>query len=242
MGSAGLEFDATDQPEKNRLNQKTRFVGTGAQINALTAFAGQEAYCTVTGSGFTIDTVYFRNAANTAWNQFTQFATNLALTTETNIAVVTDNADFTAVAGVRYYAFFTLPSTEKLYKITGIEWKNGATVTGDIVAGIDYVDANPPSNVTALLGTLALVTAASGVSAVQRVSTVASQIYPASSVLGAFISCSSSSQTLREQTGLSSQNQSKATAYTVSPSLSDSTAWTATTARKYIKVYYQGFY
>ena len=46
-------------------------------------------------------------------------------------------------AGV--YAFFTLPSTEKFYIITGIEWKNGGTVAGNVVCGVDLVDANPPT-------------------------------------------------------------------------------------------------
>ena len=243
MGSAGLEWDATDMPEATRLNQKTRFVGTGSQINALTTtYPGQEAFCTSTGSGFTVDTLYIRNSANTTWNQHQQFATNLALTSEANTTPVTDNADFTVTAGHRYYAYFTLPSTEKFYQITGIEWKNGATVAGSVISGIDYVYADPPTNAEVILGAIGQVTSASGASSVQRVSTVLGHFFPASTVLGVWVSCSSSSHTLREQTGLSSQNQSKATSYTTNPGLSESTAWTATTARKYLKVYYKGYY
>ena len=69
MGSAGTEWDTADVLTKARLNQKNIFVGTGTQINALTAFAGQHAFCTVTGSGFTINNQYVRNTANTSWNR-----------------------------------------------------------------------------------------------------------------------------------------------------------------------------
>lgn len=67
MGSAGLQFDAEDGVSSARLNQKTLFVGTGAQISGATTYAGMLAYCTSTGSGFVADVCYERNAANTAW-------------------------------------------------------------------------------------------------------------------------------------------------------------------------------
>lgn len=68
MGSGGLQFDSADVLGAARLNQKTLFVGTGAQINGLaTTYAGQMAYCTTSGNGFTIDTFYQRNGANTGW-------------------------------------------------------------------------------------------------------------------------------------------------------------------------------
>jgi hypothetical protein len=47
-------------------------------------------------------------------------------------------------SGVRVFAFFTLPTTEKWYVITGIEWKNGGTVNGNVWCGVERVDANPP--------------------------------------------------------------------------------------------------
>ena len=239
MGSAGLEWDATDQPEKNRLNQKTTFVGTGAQISALTAFPGQLAYCTVTGSGFTIDNVYVRESTNTSWvvGSFTA----IQGTSEANSTPITDNADFTAIAGTRYYAFITLPTTEKIYSITGIEWKNGASVAGNILCGIDIINADPPTIDSTPLASLGLEIAQSGTSVVQRNSNVMNILFPSGTLLGVWISCSSGSATLREQTGLSSQNQSKAGAFTSTPATSNTVTFTATTARKYIKIYYKGF-
>lgn len=66
-GSAGLAWEAADVLTKERLNQKNLFVGTGSQINGLTTYAGQFAYCTSSGSGFTADILYERNAANDTW-------------------------------------------------------------------------------------------------------------------------------------------------------------------------------
>ena len=240
MGSAGLEFDATDNPEKARLNQKTNFIGTGAQISALTTYIGMTAFCTSTGSGFTVDMVYIRNSANSAW--LPQFYDTIQEVAEENSTPVTDGADFTAVAGVRYYAFLTIPSTYKFYNITGIEWKNGATVSGNVICGIDLVDADPPTIASTPLACLGMQVAQAGTSAVQRNSLLTNTTFRAGSIVGVWVSCSSGTATLREQTGLGSQNQSKATAYSATPGTSDATAWTATTARKYIKVYYRGYF
>ena len=237
MGSGGTEWDAVDSYSAARLNQKTVFVGTGAQISGLsTTYAGQLAFCTSTGSGFTADVLYERNAANTTWYTIT-----FRETAEANTTPITDNADFTVTAGSRYYAFFTLPTTEHFYIITGIEWKNGATVNGTITSGVDEIDADPPTLAsTPLLANAQEVTQA-GTSAIQRVSIISSKIIRAGKVLGVWVSCSSGTATLREQTGLGSQNQQKATAYTSAPLSNETTAWTTATARKYLKLYYRGY-
>jgi len=238
MGSGGTEFDAADSYSAARLNQKTIFVGTGTQIAALaTTYAGQLAYATSTTGGFTIDRLYERNAANTAFVSV-DFG---AESTESNTTPVTDGADFTAVAGTRYYAFFTLPSTHIFFIITGLEWKNGATVSGNVIAGVDIIDADPPTLASVPLVALANEIAQAGTSVIQRNSQLTSKPIRGGSVIGAWVSCSSGTATLREQTGLGSQNQSKATAYSTGPPTNDVTAWTATTARKYLKIYYRGY-
>jgi hypothetical protein len=60
MGSAGLQFDAGDLLSSTRLNQKTNFVGTTAQVSGATRYAGMLAYDTDT------DDLKVRNAANNA--------------------------------------------------------------------------------------------------------------------------------------------------------------------------------
>ena len=106
-GSDGLAWEAADILTKERLNQKNVFVGTGAQINALTTYAGQLAYCTSTGSGFTVDIIYVRNAANSAWNAFGSLSTaNIWTSLQTltgKIAYATNNkGDILANDGTDY--------------------------------------------------------------------------------------------------------------------------------------------
>lgn len=68
MPGANGEVWQTDDPGTvARMNQKTLLVDTGANISAATTYAGMLAYCTSSGSGFTVDFLYQRNAANTAW-------------------------------------------------------------------------------------------------------------------------------------------------------------------------------
>src|SRR3990167_8282998 len=173
MGSGGLEFDPVDVVGSARLNQKSTFVGTGAQISGLTTtYAGMLAFCTSTGSGFSIDVLYGRNAANSAWKQIGFFET-----TEQNTTPISDNADFTVVAGTRYYAFFTFPTTEKFYIITEIEWKNGATAAGNVICGVDIIDADPPTIASTPLAALAAQVAQSGASSIQSSSFVSSRVF-----------------------------------------------------------------
>jgi hypothetical protein len=54
-----------------KLNQKTLLVDTGANIAAATTYPGMQAFCTVTGSGFTAGQLYERNVGNSAWIQIT---------------------------------------------------------------------------------------------------------------------------------------------------------------------------
>lgn len=201
-----------------------------------TTYAGMFAFCTSTGSGFTADLLYVRNAANAAWITIT-----LKETAEANSTPITDNADFTVTAGHRYYAFYTIPSTEKFYIITGIEWKNGATLAGNVTAGVDVVNADPASSASVPLISLGAEVAQTGTSVIQRMSQIMSKPIRAGTIVGVWVSCSSSSAKLREQTGLGSQNQQKATAYSASPGTQDTTAWTTATARKYLKLYYRGY-
>jgi len=69
--TAGENMVGTGKVQK--MNQKTRFRGTGAEVSAMSGndgpFAGQEAFISSTGSGFTVDKIYRRNNANSAWQE-----------------------------------------------------------------------------------------------------------------------------------------------------------------------------
>jgi len=68
---AGENMVGTGKVQK--MNQKTRFRGTGAEVSAMSGddgpHPGQEVFISSTGSGFTVDKVYRRNNADTAWQE-----------------------------------------------------------------------------------------------------------------------------------------------------------------------------
>lgn len=62
------EFTADETPVPSvQLNQKTIFYGTGAQIATLVTYPFKIACCTASGSGFTVNTVYQRDANSAGW-------------------------------------------------------------------------------------------------------------------------------------------------------------------------------
>lgn len=76
MGSGGTQWEVADVVSASRMNQKTLFVGTGAQIAALgTTYAGQMAMCTETAGSFLKDSMYFRTAANGFWLKLKEYST-----------------------------------------------------------------------------------------------------------------------------------------------------------------------
>jgi hypothetical protein len=85
---------------KARMNKKTLFVDTGANISALaTTYGGMMAYCTSTGSGFVADQLYQRNAANSAWGiigssqlPYLKLSTTIGDYTSPNAAVASSSA------------------------------------------------------------------------------------------------------------------------------------------------------
>ena len=67
--TAAGDVSSVDQTvEFKKMNHLHTFVGTGAEIAALTTYSGMIVVCTVTGSGFRINNQYVRNTANTSWN------------------------------------------------------------------------------------------------------------------------------------------------------------------------------
>ena len=149
MGSGGTEWESVDTFLETRLNQKTRFVGNSDQINTLITSPqiGQVSFSTSTGSGFSDNKTYVRNAANTTWN------TNLVTSTAYSQgglsgATSTSDANMSWI-NRRRYSFITIPTTYKFYLFTEmgigpIYWGPSAE-TLQIVFGADLVDAIPPT-------------------------------------------------------------------------------------------------
>lgn len=68
MSVSGEYFTTEEFFSPARFNRKVPSHYTGAQMASLSpTYANQLVACTATGSGFTADTLYMRNSANTAW-------------------------------------------------------------------------------------------------------------------------------------------------------------------------------
>ena len=161
LGSGGTEWETGDVLTETRLNQKTRFIGTGNQISNLITDpqVGQTVFSTesdslvfpqIENSIFPKNKLIIRNSANDEWQT--------RHLNETEGVLGTGSIGATnGVPGQRYYDFFTLPTTEKFYIIYAIDTSvgNNDAVTQNITYqfGIDIVDADPPTiNNTTLVG------------------------------------------------------------------------------------------
>lgn len=162
--------------------------------------------------------------------------------TEAASTPVSDTTDTTTSAStIRWFSFFTLPSTEKFYRISGIEWKNGATATGNISCGVAVVDANPPVGASHQNVAWGGLIAAAGTSTIQRNSTIASGLIAGGTILGAWVQNSSASGVMRTATVSSNNNRKTIASANAAAELFDNTAWVANIVQAYIKVYYVGY-
>ena len=236
MADDGLIFSTDDSDFTSKMNRKSIVIGRGRQLNSLiNTYPGQYAYCTETENGFTIDNYYRRNSANSAWNSHLAGVESA----EVNSGFVSDSIDVAGLSTLRAYRFFTLPTTEKLYIFTKIEWKNGATISGNITCGIDIVIGIPPTlNRTYLVGVTAEV-AQSGASSLQSSSLINSIAVRGGTEIGVWFSCSSATGTIRGDS-LGSGNVYKSTSYSISPLSIDHNVFSASTTRTYLNAYYRG--
>lgn len=168
--------------------------------------------------------------------------TSIILSAEASTTPVADDSENAgSVQTGKRYAFFTLPTTEKYYKITGIEWKNGTVVGGNVFAGVEYVDASPPVLANTLRAASMQPIAQSGTNAVQRGSVISSEIIASGTTLGVYFISDSATAKFRFLANQSSSNRLKAAVSgTVDYSNGDSTAWTSNGSPFYLKVYYRG--
>ena len=141
---------------------------------------------------------------------------------------------------LRWYQFYTMPLTEKFYIITGIEWKNQATIAGNVQCGVDRVNAIPPTLAPVQLLAYSSLIAQAGANGVQRDSQIVSTPIKAGTLVGAW--CESDSPTATfGTTAVTSANNRKPIAFTSAVPNQDSTAWTASTTGFSVKLYYMGY-
>jgi len=210
-----------------------KVAANSTQLTSLVnTYPGQIIYPTTTGGIFTIDEYRLRNSANTSWWK-------LENTEESQVSSKAIAGTTTIGGGVTPYYNITLPTTYNFYLITGIEWKNGATVAGDVTCGVDLLDANPPvTDQTQLLGVVTV--AQSGANSIQRTNLIVSEPIRGGSNIGVWFNRSNGTATFSFLAAPDINNNWRAISYTTSPATSSSNAFQDTNDY-YIKVYYRGY-
>jgi len=153
-----------------------------------------------------------------------------------------DNQEYSASTGTKWFDLITLPTTYSYYVITGIEWKNGSAVAGNIISGVVLVDdipivLNGGGNPTICPG---FIVAQAGTNAVQRTNAFISQIIPGGTKIGVYVQNSSTSATLRYQDNQANTYRKKGVAYGTTVYYVDAAGWALSTNRIYLKLYYKG--
>ena len=140
----------------------------------------------------------------------------------------------------RFYNFIQLPTTGKLYMITGIEWKNGTVVAGNAEVGIDSVDAVPPTIATTLSIAFSAVVACSGASTVQRIPFFPPLIFRGGDYVPVWLAFDNNTHRRMTST-VGSSNMRKNVTFTSTPARAEGTAWIAATEQPYLKLYYREY-
>lgn len=162
------------------------------------------------------------------------------LTPENSSTPITDTQDTIINANSRAYGLVTLPTDFDFYVITGIEWKNGATINGSVRSGIDLLNADPITLAATqhmASGRQILQTPASSI---QRNSAIVSQRIPGGSVLGVYIVSSSATATFRSDPVGGASNPIRRAITFASTELIDTVSFSGSTERFFIKLYFKG--
>jgi len=184
---------------------------------------------------FQIDRLYSRLAGNTTWSR------KLQESGELDSGRVYGGTSFTSL-NTRNYCYHTLPTTEKFYIITALEWKNNVISGGaSVISGVDLVNAIPPTLNSTPLVALCQARVQSGPGLTQKVTTVFSNPIRGGTILGAWLNISLGTNASVYRTVVSSREQRKAITYNETPDYSDNTAFTNDTEEVDIKIYYRGY-
>lgn len=161
-------------------------------------------------------------------------------TAEQSNTPVSDDSEATS-NNTKVFIPFILPTTEKLYIITGIEWKNGATIDGFVSCGVSILDADPPTDNNTILVANGKIISQSGVSSIQRNSDITSQPIRGGTQLGVWFNTDSATATFRFLGSQPSINRIKSVTFVVGEPNGENVGWSSDVNPRYIKVYYRGY-
>lgn len=164
----------------------------------------------------------------------------------TQAFIVDDNSSGPGTAGTAriYGQPFTVGSTSKFWLITGISWKNGAAVAGNILCGIDKVQANvqPPVNTDNELVAYTSDVAQAGINTTQRNSVVI-QTRPlgVGEIITPWINSTNITAAFRYQTVAAENNERLITDSRTFPTWKSAAAWVTLTTRWAIQLHITGY-
>jgi len=142
--------------------------------------------------------------------------------------------------GVRYYNIFTPGIVGDMFVITGLEWKNGAVIIGNVGCGIVRVDANPPTVNNAAMKCFASTVAQVGASAIQRNNILEQVIIEGGVPHAMYIQMDTGTATIRELPGAGAGRE-RTEAFSSDPPRTATAAWNASPNTYYFKVYGKKF-
>lgn len=230
----GLEFAAEEEFSPLKMNAKTKLVGKGSQLNLVTTtYAGQSAFCKETGNGFRKEKLSNRDSTNTNW-----ITPQVSETSEQTTSI--GNVSSVSSAGNKHYLFYTLPSTEKWYVFTALEYYGSTGGSpSNIMMGVDLVNADPPTLSHSVLVALCPESTGSGLT---KVSTIYSRPIRGGTLVGLWVENSTSTATgIALITPTPSNPRSRTTVYSTTPKMADATAWNVTGSSYYINGYFRGY-
>lgn len=169
-----------------------------------------------------------------------------ATTAEFTNSPVADDTDFGIVANtLRVYGqAFVLPATSKFYLITGLGWKNGATITDTLFCGLEKIGINtvPPTETALELVGYSTNIAQVGASAEQK-NTAITQTRPLGKgdVVIGYIGSTTGTGTVRGLTVAAENSQRAITDVKAFPQWKPVTAWTAAVARYFMRYSFTGY-
>lgn len=146
------------------------------------------------------------------------------------------------INNIRWYGNrITLPTTEAFYIITAVEWKNGDTVSGTVVAGVDIVDADTPVQDETQTVAVSDQITQSGTNAVQKTSNITTfQVLPAGAKVMGWVNVSDAAAKIMFEV-LTAGNTYKTETHTATPKLHNNDVWVSHASKSYLKIYFKGY-
>lgn len=231
MGSGGTEWETGDIFDNIRLNQKTLFVGNNNQQTLITSpQSGQRCFLTNNGT-YHKDKFLTRNAANDTW----EYPTFVESTEYSTGSTVSGGNDVITTRRM-YGTAFTLPTTEKFYIITGIQFYTAADAgTKNYIVGVDKVDAIPPT-----ISNTPLVALGAALSVAQNIDKRNSQISSTAIRGGTLLRSWMETDATRYTGADAGTNQTKTQSYNATPQYANNTSFGSLNTTR-LKTYYVGY-